>query len=88
MHYKEGRVTPQMMTTVMRIVAVLYVTFPVYLAAIFLYGTYRIDWTATAVEYTMIAVLLVTAAVDIRRVQRRPGTASTPGSPGSRSASG
>ncbi|MGP8058709.1 MAG: diguanylate cyclase domain-containing protein [Acidimicrobiales bacterium] len=71
MHYKEGRATPETMATVLRIVGVLYVTFPVYLAAIYLYGTPTINWGGTAVEYVLLAVLLLAAAVDVRRIRNR-----------------
>ncbi len=69
MHYKGRVVTPQMLASMMRIIGVLYVAFPIYLAGIYFYRRGHIHWYTSVTEYSLLVILFSMAAVDMRRAK-------------------
>lgn len=70
MHYKGRVVTPQMLASMMRIIGVLYIAFPFYLAGIYLYRRGHIQWYTSVTEYSLLLVLFAMAMVDMRRAKQ------------------
>lgn len=69
MKYKDGLVSAQVMSTILRVAAALYVLFPVYAAALFFYRPPRINWIVVSAELVLFASLSLTAAIDLHRAR-------------------